>query len=150
MTPVLAVCLLAAAPQMTASATEDLVVRFQGVEVQLLGAAQKKDVATVDPMLAKDFGYVLAVSDQKSMVMNRAEFLKSLQSFISLESFEVRNLSARAFGSVVVVNFGLLRKLTVGTRDRSGEFAITDVWLKDGKDYKLAARYASRPDVPAQ
>lgn len=27
------------------------------------------------------------------------------------------------------------------------EFAITDVWVKEGKEYKLAARYASRPDV---
>lgn len=148
MMPVLAVCLLMSAPQVTASATEDLVARFQGAETQFLVLAQKKDVAAIDVQLAKDFGYVLAVSDQKSMVMNRGEFLKSLQSFVNLETFEVRNLSAREFGNIVVVNFGLLRKLTVGSKDRSGEFAITDIWVKDGKEQKLAARYASRPDVP--
>ena len=147
MTAVLALCFLAAAPQMTAAATEDLVARFQGMEVQLLSAGQKKDVAAIEPQLAKDFGYVLALSDKTPLVMNRAEFLKSVESFFTLEAFEVRNLSARAFDNTVVVNFGVLRKLSVGSRDHSGEFAITDVWVKEGKEYKLAARYASRPDV---
>ena len=147
MTPMLVACLLMAAPQSTAAATEGLVTRFQAVETQLLASAQKKDVAALDLQLAKDFGYVLTVSPQASRVMNRAEFLKSLESFINLESFVVRNLSAREFGNVVVVNFGIYRNLTVGSRDRSGEFAITDVWVKDGNAHKLAARYASRPDV---
>jgi hypothetical protein len=147
MTPVLAVCLLAAAPQMTASATEDLVARFQTVETQFLGAVQRKDAAALDPQLAKDFGYLLAVADRAPIVLSRGEFLK-VDSF-HVESFEVRNLSARAFGSTVIVNFALLRKASIGSRDHSGEFAITDVWVKEGKDYKLAARYASRPDVLA-
>ena len=62
MTPMLVACLLMAAPQSTAAATEGLVTRFQAVETQLLGSAQKKDVAALDLQLAKDFGYVLTVS----------------------------------------------------------------------------------------
>ena len=137
--------LAAAAPQTTAAATEDLIAQFQKVETQFLGAIQRKDVGALEPLLAKDFAYLMAITDRPPLLMNRGEFLKT-DSF-HVENFEVRNLSARAFGSTVVVNFAVLRKASVGTRDHSGEFVITDVWVKDGKDSKLAARYASRPDV---
>jgi len=146
MTPILAVLCLAAAPQATAAATEDLSARLQQAEMQLLSAVQKKDVAAVGPQLTEDFGYVLAVSNKTPLVMNRGEFLKSVESHFKLDSFELRNLSVRAFGNTLVVNLGLLRKLSVGARDRSGEFSIVDVWVKEGNELKLAARYASRPD----
>lgn len=40
------------------------------------------------------------------------------------------------------------RTATAGTSlDRSGEFAVVDVWTKHGDAWKLSARLFSRPDT---
>ena len=77
--------------------------------------------------------------------MSRPEWLKA-GSHYTLQDFEIQDLVARRFGGVVVVDFTFRATATLGTLDRSGEFSNTDVWVKEGGAWKLAARYASRPD----
>ena len=62
--------------------------------------------------------------------------------------FEIRHLAARVFGTVAVVRLQPSRTAVAGsTLDRSGEFAVVDVWTKDGNTWKLSSRHLSRPDT---
>jgi hypothetical protein len=149
MIPAIALWVLAASVQMPSSAKADnLDAQFLGLETKVRTAIKQKDVPALDAILAKEFGYRLAIAGGPPQVMSRPEWLKA-GSYYTLEDFEIQNLVARRFGDVVVVDFTFLATASLGARDRSGEFSNTDVWVRDGGAWKLAARYASRPDTLA-
>ena len=109
-------------------------------------ALQQKDMAALDRVLAKDFAFSMFVAGKAPEVMNRDETLKMVEHLYTLERFELRNLAARVFGNVAVVRFQSSRSAGAGSVDRSGEFAVVDVWVKDGADWRLSIRYQGRPD----
>jgi Domain of unknown function (DUF4440) len=121
---------------------------FQGLETRVSGAIQIKNMAALDELLAKDFAFNLFLEGRAPEVMNRAEWLKTADLY-TLVGFEIRYLAARVFGNVAVVRLQPYRTAVAGTNaiDRSGEFAVVDVWTKDGSTWKLSARHLSRPDT---
>ena len=148
----MAVLALAATVQMPSSteATE-LNQQFLALETKLRTAVKLKDGVALDAMLAKEFGYRLAIAGGKPQVMSRPEWLKA-GAYYTLADFDIQELAARRFDDVVVVDFRFHATGTLGSQDRSGDFTNTDVWVKQDGAWKLAARYASRPDslTPAQ
>jgi hypothetical protein len=120
---------------------------FQTLEARLSGAIQAKNVAALDELLAKDFGFMAFLEGRAPVVLSRSEWLKTSEHY-ALIGFEIRNLAARVFGNVAVVRLQPYRMAVAGTSlDRSGEFAVVDVWTKDGDAWKLSARHLSRPDT---
>jgi hypothetical protein len=143
---------LAATVQIPSSTEQtELNAEFQALETKLRTAIKQKDATTLDAMLAKEFGYRLAIAGGRPQVMSRPEWLKA-GSYYTLEDFAIHELVSRRFDDVVVVDFTFRATATLGSQDRSGEFTNTDVWVKQSGAWKLAARYASRPDslAPAQ
>ena len=140
---------LAATLQIPSSAKSDeLNAEFMALETKLRTAITQKDASTLDAMLAKQFGYRLAIAGGPPQVMSRPEWLKA-GSYYTLEEFGIQELATRRFGDVVVVDFTFRAIATLGSQDRSGDFANTDVWVKESGVWKLVARYASRPDTLA-
>jgi Domain of unknown function (DUF4440) len=120
--------------------------RFLGLETRVSGAIQTKNTAALDELLAKDFAFSLSLEGRAPEVMNRDEFLKA-SGYYTLTGFAIQHLSARVFGNTAVVRLQPYRQATAGTTvDRSGEFAVVDVWTKDGDAWKLSGRYVARPD----
>lgn len=121
---------------------------FQDLETRVSGAIQIKNISALDELLAKDFAFSLFLEGRAPEVMNRSEWLKTADLY-TLAGFEIRYLAARVFGNVAVVRLQPHRTATAGTSaiDRSGEFAVVDVWTKDGNSWKLSARHLSRPDT---
>jgi uncharacterized protein DUF4440 len=121
---------------------------FQNLEMRVSGAIQSKNIAALDELLAKDFAFNLFLEGRAPEVMNRAEWLK-MADLYTLVGFEIRYLAGRVFGNVAVVRLQPYRTAVAGTSaiDRSGEFAVVDIWTKDGGNWKLSARHLSRPDT---
>ena len=120
---------------------------FQALETRVSSAIQAKDVAALDELLANDFTFCAFLEGRAPLVLNRGEWLKTSAHY-TLIGFEIRNLAARVFGNVAVVRLQPYRTAVAGaTRDRSGEFAVIDVWTKDGNAWKLSSRHLSRPDT---
>ena len=121
--------------------------QFQALETQVSGAILIKNAPALELLLAKDFAFSLFLEGRAPEVMNRAEWLKTADHY-RLENFALRYLSVRIFGNVAVVRVQPNRKATAGaTVDRSGEFAVVDIWTKDDGTWKLSSRYLSRPDT---
>jgi hypothetical protein len=140
--PVLALSLQASSSTAVQAENE----QFLALETRVSGAIQMKNTAALDELLAKDFAFSLSLEGKPPEVMSRDEFLKA-PAFYTLTGFEIRHLSARLFGDTAVVRLQPTRQATVGTTvDRSGEFAVVDLWTRDGKAWKLSARYVARPD----
>ena len=121
---------------------------FQSLETRLSGAIQMKNVPALDELLAKDFAFNLFLEGRAPQVLNRSEWLKTSELY-TLTGFEIRFLAARVFGNVAVVRLQPNRTASAGTGgiDRSGEFAVVDIWTKDGDAWKLSVRHLSRPDT---
>ena len=120
---------------------------FQTLETKISGAIQAKNVAALDELLAKDFGFMAFLEGRAPVVLSRSEWIKTSEHY-ALIGFEIRNLAARVFGNVAVVRLQPYRLAVAGdSLGRSGEFAVVDVWTKDGDAWKLSARHLSRPDV---
>lgn len=120
---------------------------FQTLETRVSAAIQAKDVAALDELLAKDFAFMAFLEGRAPVVLNRGEWLKTSEHY-ALVGFEIRHLAARVFGNVAVVRLQPYRMAVAGTSvDRSGEFAVVDVWTKDGGAWRLSARHLSRPDT---
>ena len=118
---------------------------FLKLSTEVQGSIQRKDVAALDRLFAKDFAFSMLVADKVPQVMNREEFLK-MGALYTLERFELKNLAARVLGSAAVVRFQSLRSAALGTLDRSGEFVVVDTWVKDGDAWRLSMRFLARPD----
>jgi hypothetical protein len=147
----LAVLVALAPVQQTAATMEANDALFLKLTTEVNRALQAKDGVALDRILAKDFAFSMFREGKTPQVMNRSEAIQTVGMWYTLEQFEIRYLAARVLGSAAVVRFQPLRKAELGTRDRSGEFAVVDIWLKDGSEWRLSSRYQSRPDpgVPA-
>jgi uncharacterized protein DUF4440 len=120
---------------------------FQTLETRVSGAILAKNTAALDELLAKDFAFMAFLEGRAPVVLNRGEWLKTSGNY-TLIGFEIRQLAARVFGNVAVVRLQPYRMAVAGaTVDRSGEFALVDVWTKDGDAWRLSARHLSRPDT---
>ena len=135
-----------AADERTAAQMESDNKQFSQLTLEVNQALQRKDMAALDRLLGKDFAYSMFVAGKPAAVMNRSETLGMAERYYTLERFEIRNLAARVLGSVAVVRFQPIREATAGSVDRSGEFAVVDVWVKEGGNWRLTMRYQSRPD----
>jgi uncharacterized protein YecE (DUF72 family) len=143
--PALTVLLLQSPPSTKAMEAET--EQFLALETRLSGAIQMKNAATLQELVAKDFTFSLSLEGRPPEVMNREEWLKAT-AYYTLNGFELRHVAVRKFGDTAVVRLQPTRQAQVGTTvDRSGEFAVVDVWTKDGDAWKLSARFLSRPDV---
>jgi len=121
--------------------------QFQALETRVSGAIQIKNIAALEQLLAKDFAFSLFLEGRAPEVLSRDEWLKTADHY-TLTGFELRHLSVRVFGDVAAVRVQPSRKAAAGaTIDRSGEFAVVDIWTRDGDAWKLSSRYLSRPDT---
>lgn len=140
---VLAILLQATA---TPEAIEAAQKRFQALETQVSAAIQARNTTALDALLAEDFAMSAFLAGRAPLVLNRHEWLQTAEHY-TLSGFELRHLAVREFGNVAVVSLQPDRQATAGTSlDRSGEFAVVDVWTRDGKEWKLSSRHLSRPD----
>jgi ketosteroid isomerase-like protein len=143
----MAAFLQAAAPTPT---PDPEVEPFLTLETRLSTAAKAKDMAAIDELLAKDFTFTVFVEGQAPEVLNRNEWFKAAAHY-TLTGFAIRHVAARVFGNVAVVRLQPIRIATLGASvDRSGEFAIVDVWTKADGKWKLSTRHLGRPEVPVR
>ena len=121
--------------------------QFQILEHNVSTAIQKKDVAALDALLAKDFAFSAFLEGRAPLVLNRQEWLKTSERS-RLLNFAIRHLAVRVFGNVAVVRLQPYRQAVAGnTLDRSGEFAVVNMSTKNGNSWKLISRHLSRPDT---
>jgi ketosteroid isomerase-like protein len=144
---ILSSALIAVLLQASAPSVDPEKEPFQSLETRVSGAIQAKNIPALEELLAKDFAFSAFLEGRAPEVMNRGEWLKTSEHY-TLSAFEIRHLAARVFGNVAVVRLQPTRKATAGASlDRSGEFAVVDVWTREGDAWKLSARHLGRPDV---
>jgi ketosteroid isomerase-like protein len=117
------------------------VTLFSGLEKQLLQAVQKKDKAAIQTMLTDEFTIHLPDADP----MPAEDWLQSvLSKEYVLKSFVVRQVYVADLGDAAVVTYDRVQESAYKGQSDGGEFYVTDLWKKDGDNWKLADRYVSK------
>ena len=137
--------------QQPEAAMQKTTSEFRALETKLMGAAQLKNAAEGEALVSPDFAFSMALEGRPDYVLNRSEWLNGI-SYYDLKNFSIGDLTAHPFGNYVVTHFRLVRSAKMGkTVDMSGEFVVTDVWVKAKGQWQLVRRFVSRPAaVPAK
>jgi len=114
---------------------------FQRLEDTWAAAVTAGDVEAAADLLAEDF--VLSSSGGVAPNVSRAQWLQTLPE-IETASLTATVEEVRVFDSTAVVRARLVWQATLGQRDLSGTYAITDVFRRDAEDWKVSWRLSVR------
>jgi ketosteroid isomerase-like protein len=106
-------------------------------------AWQQPDQEALEGLLADDF---LLVSERsKGEVVNKRQYVDSTIKLVRGDGFSFARLNVRVYGDTAVVNAWLQQTATFAGKDWSGDFLLTDVWVKRGGRWQAVTRHVSRP-----
>ena len=111
------------------------------VERGLLEALQRADLASAADLLHDDF--LITTAGWLAEPAGKQKWLDAFAQRMTLENFDLRLLATRSYGDVAVV---LSESNQEGSHDGepySMTFRYTDVWVRGGDGWRLAARHAS-------
>ena len=106
-------------------------------------AWQLPDPAALEGIIADDF--TLTSSRSKGEVTNKRQYIDSTLKLVRGDGFSFEKMQVRIYGDTAVINAQFQQNATFAGQDWSGEFLLTDVWVKRNGRWQVVARHASRP-----
>jgi Domain of unknown function (DUF4440) len=106
-------------------------------------AWQLPDPGALESIVADDF--TLTSSSSKGEITNKRQYIDSTLKLVRGDGFSFEKLAVRIYGETAVINAQFQQTATFAGRDWSGEFLLTDVWVKREGRWQVVARHASRP-----
>ena len=121
------------------------------VEKRWNAAIQSQDLPQMSNFLAESYFLAVAVQGRQLQVVPRERWLENLRSY-RIHSYNIDDMKVGVYGDVAVVLMLITQNATVGQppRDRSAQFLITDIWVKQKDGWRVTERHSSRPEQPPQ
>jgi ketosteroid isomerase-like protein len=108
------------------------------LSVAWMQAWKDNDIAFLENILAPDFRLLTS----ELWIMPREKWLANIPNYIC-EEFEFKEMEVREYGNTSIVQSFYFQKANFNGQDRSGDFLITDVWVKHTDAWKVAHRHTS-------
>jgi ketosteroid isomerase-like protein len=115
------------------------------LEHQWAEAIQRQDSAEMSRFLADSYFLAVAVQGQPLQLFRRDAWLATLKDYCT-HSFHVDDYQVHVYGITAVVFMLYSQNATVRGQDRSAQFAITDIWVRQNAGWRVAERHSSRPE----
>jgi ketosteroid isomerase-like protein len=106
-------------------------------------AWQLPDPGALETIVGDDF--TLTSSSSKGEITNKRQYIDSTLKLVRGDGFSFEKLNVRVYGDTAVINAQFQQTATFAGHDWSGEFLLTDVWVKRNGRWQVVARHASRP-----
>jgi len=110
-------------------------------------AFQRKDIAAMQRFLADGYALIIAVEGERLQVVPRNAWFDSLEDY-QIDEAAIDQIYVRAYGDVAVAVMLWRQKASLRGADRSAQFTLTDIWVKQANGWRLAERHSSRPEQP--
>ncbi len=117
------------------------------MERQWAAAIQKQDVAAMSNFLSGRYFLAIGVQGEALKIVPREAWLGTLKFYVTT-SFKIDDIHVHVYGDTAVALMLYSQKATVKGQDRSAQFLITDVWIKEAGGWRVAERHSSRPEQP--
>lgn len=105
-----------------------------------MDAWRRRDTALLGEILAPEFTLMSSLSTEP---MSRADWLRYALGDYVCEWFEYDRCDVKDAGDAAVVTSWYRQKASVGGADRSGQFLLTDVWVRRDGKWQVIARHSS-------
>lgn len=110
-------------------------------------AFQRKDVVALQNMMADNYSLIIAVEGMPLQVVPRNAWLESLNDY-DIFAASVERIHVNVYDCVAVAVMLWHQTAKLHGADRSAEFMLTDIWVRQGDEWRLAERHSSRPEHP--
>ena len=118
------------------------------LQKQWVAAIKNQDDKRISQLQADGFFLAIGVQGMPLRVVAREAWLGNLKSYVT-ESYSIDDMRVSVYGDTAVVLMLFTQKATVRGQDRSAQFVITDVWVKQKRGWRVAERHSSRPEPQA-
>ena len=115
------------------------------LERQWADAFQRKDIAGLQRLMANNYALVIAVEGTPLQVIPRNAWLESLDAY-EIDEVGIDQVYVRLYECVAVVSMLWRQKAKLRGQDRSAQFALVDVWVRDDEGWRIAERHSGRPE----
>lgn len=124
-------------------------LRNEIIELEKSFAAAIKTRDTLQTKKFQSDSYFLAytVPGMPIQIVPRQGWLNVLKDYIT-ESYTIDDIKVNVYGNTAVAMLMFTQKATVRGQDRSGQFVLTDIWVKGDKGWLITERHSSHPGQP--
>lgn len=112
---------------------------FIALENTWLGAIQRKDLAALEQILGSDYAYLASNHGR----LTRQEWLDNIAAY-NISSFTILSIDVRVYGDMAIVFPHYRQEAVFNGVPRSGEFLITDVWVRRDGRWQVVSRSSVR------
>lgn len=117
------------------------------LEREWAAAFQAKDIFALQNLMADGYALIIGVQGLPLQVVPRNAWLEDLHDY-EISSVNIDHIHVRAYGDVAVAVMLWRQEAKLGGRDRSAQFMLTDIWVRQNGEWRMAERHSSRPEHP--
>ena len=114
--------------------------QFLSLENAWMNAWLIKDRVTAEKMLSDEFTLTSSLSTGE--LMTKDQWIAALDKYTA-HSFYFDKVIARKYGKAVLVKSWYHQEAEVNGKPWNGSFLLTDLWVKNGKNWQVVSRHAS-------
>lgn len=124
--------------------TQDEIINL---EKSFAAAIKTQDTLQTKMFMADNYFLAYTVQDMPIQIVSKQSWLTLLKDYVT-ESFTIDDIKVSVYGNTAIAILIFTQKATVRGQDRSGQFVLTDIWVKGNKGWLIAERHSSRPGQP--
>ena len=118
------------------------------LEKSFATAIKSQDTSQTEKFLSDTYFLAIGVQGTTLQIIPRERWLLGLKDYVT-ESFSIDDIKVNVYGNTAVALLMYSQKATVRGQDRSAQFMLTDIWIKEDIGWKIAERHSSRPEMQA-
>lgn len=107
---------------------------------------KNRDVDQVQKLQSENYFLAVGVQGKPLLIVPKNRWLENLKNYV-VESHSFDDIKVNVYGNTAVALVLFTQKATSGGRDRSAQFLLTDIWVKQANGWVIAERHSSRPEV---
>jgi len=116
--------------------------QFVNLEQDWMKAVANHDLEALRRLMSPEFTLTSAYSTGD--LTSRDQFLQNIQT-VKQDEFSFYDASVKIYGDVAVLKARVKDNYTMNGQDRSGDYLLTDVWVKRDSQWQVVTRHSSRP-----
>jgi ketosteroid isomerase-like protein len=125
----------------TAESAAEIEKTILDLEKTMLEALRNRDAAALQTLLANDF--LLSGINIGGTQTDKTRFINWVVKQFELKTFAVEKTALRVSASTAIVSYNYKRQASINGTAADGDFVVTDVWVKRGREWLLIAHHIS-------
>ena len=126
--------------------TEETVATIEDLERRWNDAILRRDVAAAASFQADEYKLIIGAEGQRLQVIPRELWLSVLPRYV-IHRHEITDMHVSVWEDVAVATLAITQVAEpLNDRDISGNFLITDIWVRRDEKWLIAERHSSRQE----